>query len=443
MTATKVPDEQLDTLLPLQERSFYAQDLDVVHDALAYARNKRPIFWHETGGFWVLLKHSDQRYVGSNPQIFSSRYGFQIADSFPPEMVAPQLPEWAQAQLAQDGLSTAEKRGVIARAKVSIGDPNIESIVVTDPPRHLQHRKIMTNALSPKLVRKIEPEVEQIVDETLDRITPGETIEFIDAVAKQIPPRVIASLLGVPKEDTQDFILYAEAFLATVILNVDDPVEAERNKQLARQFAEYITALIAERRKHPGDDLVTGIVQSELDGKPVPDTIAMMLVRSIIGGGSDTTRHLISMETHELGIRPDQRAILRERPELTANAVQEILRWTPVIWSEARTAVEDVELRGEQIAEGDFLVKVFPSAHRDEEVWDRPFEFDVTRQFNVPTMAFGWGEHHCPGNPLARTEARIFLERMIARFGDWEVVGEPVRFTSSFINGIQKMDVSF
>jgi cytochrome P450 len=443
MSVPTATAQRLEDLLPLQDPAFYRTDIDVVHEALTEARAQAPVFWHERGGFWVLLKHADQRYVGSNPDIFSSKFGFQIADTFPLEVVAPQLPGWAQEQLRAPGLTRAEQRGIIARAKTSIGDPEIESVVVTDPPRHLQHRKLMTNALSPRLVRGLGPRLTEIIDEALDAVTPGETIEFVEAVTKQIPPRVMSSLLDVPKEDTADFIMYAEAFLASVILNVDDPEEAARNKRLAKAFSDYITALVAERRTNPGDDLVSGIVGGQLDGAPVPDKIAMMLVRSLIGGGSDTTRHLLSLSTQALAEHPDQRAILRERPELIPNAVQEILRWCPLVWSEARTAVQDVELRGQEIKAGDFLVKVFPSANRDEESWERPFEFDVTRQFSVPTMAFGWGEHHCPGNPLARTEAQIFIERMLARFGDWEVLGTPERFTSSFINGLTRMDVRF
>src|SRR5262249_1210582 len=148
----------------------------------------------------------------------------------------------------------------------------------------------------------------------------------------------------------------AEAFLATVILNVDDDEEAARNRELAKQFSDYVGALVDERRENPGDDLISGIVGGELEGKPVPKKIAMMLARSLIAGGGDTTRHLLALATQTLGERPDQRAILRERPELIPNAVQEILRWCPLVWSEARTAVQDVELGGEVIREGDFVV---------------------------------------------------------------------------------------
>jgi len=443
MSATAT-GQNLSDLLPLQDTAFYKLDIDEVHERLTEARAQAPVFWHEAGGFWVLLKHADQRWVGSNPDKFASRFGFQIADSFPVEQVLPQLPDYAQERLKDPSLSRAEQRGIIARAKTSIGDPEIESVVTTDPPTHLQQRKLMTNALSPKLVRGLHGRLTEIVDEALDGVSPGDTVEFVDRTTKQIPPMVIASLLGVPKEDTADFIIYAEAFLATVILNVDDPEVAARNKRLAKAFSDYVTELVALRRKEPGDDLVSGIVGGTLNGGPVPDKIAMMLVRSLIGGGSDTTRHLLSLTTEVFSRYPDQLAILRERPELIPNAVQEVLRWCPLIWSEARTAVDDIELRGQQLKAGDFLVKVFPSANRDEESWDRPFEFDVTRKFNVPTMAFGWGEHHCPGNPLARTEAQIFLERMIERFPNgWEVVGTPERFTSSFINGLATMNVHF
>jgi len=430
-------------LIPLQELSFYARDVDEVHEAFAEVRRREPVFWHETGGFWVLMRHGDQRRVGSNPQVFSSRFGFQIADTFPVEQVMENLPDWAQDQLREPGLTPAQQRGIIARAKVSIGDPELESVIVTDPPKHLQHRKVMTNGLTPKIIRGLEPEIIDIVDDALDGAPAGSTVEFVEAVARRIPLMVIGALLGVPKEESAQFVEYADAFMATVILNERDPEKMARNRRLLQEFSDYILRLIAEKRANPGEDLLSGMLATELDGAPVPEKTVQMLVRSLISGGTDTTKHLLAWVAYTLGTRPEARALLRERPELAANAVTEITRWSPIVWSQARTALEDTEIGDKTIRAGDFVVMVFPSANRDEDAWDRPFEFDITREFKVQTMAFGWGEHLCPGNPLARLEAKILIDRLTARYADYEVVGEPERFCSSFINGLRTLDVRF
>jgi cytochrome P450 len=189
-------EQELAARIPLQDPAFYDQDLDTIDAALRAVRREAPVLWHGPGGFWVLLEHEDQRFVGTNPQMFSSRFGFQIADTYQPEKVMAALAPWAQDRLGAGGLTPAEQRGLIARAKVSMGDPDIVSIVVTDPPRHQELRRIMTNAMSPRLMRSIEPTIARIVESALDRVSPGETAEFVSTVAAPIPPLVIAALLS-------------------------------------------------------------------------------------------------------------------------------------------------------------------------------------------------------------------------------------------------------
>ncbi|MFD9551667.1 cytochrome P450 [Nocardia salmonicida] len=440
MAQVRVSDDDLADLIPLHDPAFYARDIDDVHAALAEVRNARPVLWHEQGQYWVLSRHADQRAVGSNPEVFSSRFGFQIGDSFPVSQVIGNLPTWAQDQLDDDSLTRAEQRAIIARSKVSIGDPEIESVIVVDPPRHRALRNVMTNGLTPKIVNGMEPRIVEIVDDALDSAEQGGALEFID-VARRVPLMVIAGLVGVPESDAEVFVDYANAFMATVMLNERDPEKMARNQRMAGEFSGYIEELIRQRRAKPGEDLISRMLATQLDGEPVAEKVVMMLVRSLISGGTDTTKHLLSWSVYNLGTRPEQRRILSEKPELMANAINEITRWTPIVWSNARTAVQDTVIGDRTIKAGDFVVLVFPSANRDEEVWERPFEFDVTRKFRVQPIAFGWGEHLCPGNPLARLEGRIMLERLFARCDDFEVVGEPDRLMSSFINGLNSLRI--
>jgi cytochrome P450 len=431
-----------------EDPAFYAQDPPEMYASIAAQRLAAPVHWYEPPGyptgFWVLSKWEHQRFVGSHPELFSSRYGFAIGDASDPSTVMHQLPEWAQQRLREGNLSPAETRRTISHGKLSMGDPNFESLMISDPPRHGQIRNIMMKALRPSLVRSLKPRVAEIADEFIAEIEPGAEIDFVTTVGR-IPAALMTELIGVPTDMRERFIEMASAQMKAITIDPNrDAPEAKRINGLVEEFHAYCEHLLADRRagRGDGDDLASIIARSEYDGGPVPQGMGISFIHTFVNTG-ETTRALLSFVAKALAEHPDQRRLIVERPELVANAVEESLRSYPLNWSGCRTATQDIELGGQRISEDDYVMMAYASANRDEDVWDRPDEYDVTRSFDKDHQSFGYGEHSCPGALLARTDSTIIFERLLARFPDWELAGAPQRWANPFLQGLGTLPVRF
>lgn len=426
----------------VDQAAFWAADLDYVHAVFAQMRAEEPVYWHEPGGFWIVTRYDDQQEVRRQANLFSSESGFLLQHNFDPASLVAQLPEWAQGPILSGKLSRAESRKLIAKATLSMGEESIEQLISTDPPRHSEIRRILTAAMSQRWIRNHRPMCEHFADDALDRLVPGERCDFVEAVSARIPANMMAEMLGVDASDNDRFLRGADAFTRQIDITPDTDLEvAAHLAELTADFVVLQRELIEKRRKDPGDDVVSKIVQAELDGEPITDDRALVFTQSLITAGSDTTKHLLSTMVYALAAYPEQREILRERPELVPNAIDEILRFYPVAWHQTRTATEDTEIRGVKIKKDDFILLPIPSANRDETVWEDPHTFDVTRHFDREHQAFGWGPHLCPGGNLSRLEARVVLAKMLERFSGWEVTDEPERFTAMALNGYQTMFV--
>jgi cytochrome P450 len=431
-----------------EDPAFYLQDPEVIQASMAAVRRESPIYRYEAPSLatdvWVLSKWQHCRDIANNPRVFCNRYGFLIGDASDPATVMPQLPEWAREELSKPGLSAAEKRGIIVRGKLSFGEPKLENMAFLDPPRHEQVRGIFMGALKPSLVRSLRPRIAEIADEYLDQIEPGAEVDFVKTVGR-IPTAVMTEQTGVPPEMRDEFVEMASAHLAAVaVAPGKDPAEVEREEQMAQKFRDYIQELLAERRASggDGDDLVSVIARSQLDGKPVPRPTAIAFVTHFINAG-ETTRALLSHVALALAERPEQRRLLVERPELLQNTIEETMRYYPINWTQCRTATERAEVGGQVFEKDDYLLLAYASANRDEDVYEHPDEYDITRSFEQDHMGWGYGQHSCPGALLARTNARTIWERVLARFSDWELAGEPETFSSPFIRGVRSLPIRF
>jgi cytochrome P450 len=431
-----------------EDAAFYMQEPEVIYASIAAQRHAAPVHWYEPEGyptgFWVLSKWADQRYVGSNPELFSSQYGFAVGDASDPSTVIHTLPEWAQRALGEGGLTPAETRRLISKGKLSMGDPNFESLILSDPPRHGLIRNILMKALKPSLVRSLKARISEIADEFVEGIEAGERTEFVTTVG-QIPAALMTELIGVPREMRERFIEMASAQMMAITIDPNrDQAEVERIHRLVKDFHVYCEALLADRRASggAGEDLVSVIARSEFDGAPVPLGLAISFIHTFVNAG-ETTRALLSFVALALTQHPDQRRLLVERPELIPNAIEETLRYYPLNWTGCRTATQPVEIGGQAINEGDYVVMAYASANRDEAVWDRPDEFDVTRSFDKDHQSFGYGEHSCPGALLARTDSTTIFERVLARFPDWELAGASHRWASPFLQGMSTLPLRF
>jgi cytochrome P450 family 109 len=431
-----------------EDPAFYQQDPEVVQESINAARRGARIYRYEAPTLatpvWVLSKWEDCRAVAGNPELFCNGYGFLIGDAMEPATVMEQLPEWAREEIRRPGLTAAEKRGVIVRAKLSMGDPELENIAYLDPPRHDEVRDILMKALRPSLVRSLKPRIAEIAEEFLDRIEPGVEIDFVKTVGR-IPATLMTELVGVPREMNEEFIEMASTHLSAVAVSADkDPAEVEREERLAEKFHGYIEELLADRRADgaDGEDLVSVIARSELDGKPVPHSMAVAFVSFFINAG-ETTRGLTSHVALATAQRPEQRRLLLARPELVPNAIEETMRYYPINWAQCRTATEATEIAGQRIEQDDYLILSYAAANFDEDVYARPDDYDVTRVFEHDHLGWGYGQHACPGALLARTVTTGVWERVVARFSDWELSGAPEPFSTPFIRGMVSLPLRF
>lgn len=431
-----------------EDASFYMQEPVEMYASIAAQRHASPVSWYHPDGYptglWILSKWEDQRFVGSHPELFSSAYGFAIGDASDPSTVLRQLPEWAQEKIRSGNLSLAETRRAIAHGKLSMGDPNFESLMISDPPRHGQIRNVLMKALRPSLVRSLKPRIAEIADEFIAEIDPGSEVDFVTTVGR-IPAALMTELIGVPRDLREQFIDMASAQMQAITIDPDrDPAEAERVHRRVEEFHSYCGDLLADRRANgaEGDDLASIIARSQHDGGPVPPGMAISMIHTFVNAG-ETTRALLSFVGLALAQHPDQRRLLVERPELISNAIEESLRYYPLNWSGCRTSTQDQEIGGQAIAKDDYVFMAYASANRDEDVWERPDDFDVTRSFGKDHQSFGHGEHSCPGALLARTDATMIFERLLARFPDWDLAGPVQRWANPFLQGLGTLPVRF
>jgi cytochrome P450 len=433
-----------------EDNAFYTQPLETVFASIEAQRRTAPVHYYEppsgfATGFWVLSKWEHQRFVGSHPELFSSKYGFAVGDASEPSTVLHNLPAWAQERINSGTLSPAEIRATISGGKLSMGDPNFVSLILSDPPVHGEIRNIMMKALRPSLVRSLKSRMAEITEEFLDEVKPGTVTDFVTTIG-QIPAALMTELIGVPRDMRNTFIEMASAQMQAITIDPNrTPEEAERIKREAANFYAYCDELL-ERRQTEGadndDDLVSAIARSQWNGGPVPHGLAISFIHTFVNAG-ETTRALLSFIAMFLAEYPDERRKLAADPALAANAIEESLRWCPLNWTGCRTAVEDIEIGGQQVKAGDYVVMAYASANRDEDIWDRPNVYDITRTFEHDHQSFGYGEHSCPGALLARTDSTVILERMIQRFPDWEIAGEPIRWANPFIQGMASLPLTF
>ena len=383
--------------VPLHSPDFYAGD---PYPAYRELRATAPVCWNDVTKFWALLKYEDIRFVSSSPALFTSTKGITIPD---PAMPSP----------VQEG-----------------------NLIFSDPPRHRQLRKLINSGFTRRRVAVLEPKIREIVRGILDGIEPGSVHEFAEEIAAPLPTRMIAELIGAPPDDWEQFRAWSDAATGTA----DPEIELDSFVAMGQLF-EYFQKLIAARRAEPRNDLLSVLAEAEIDEHRLTDEDLLNFAFLLLVAGNETTRNLIALGTLALISHPDQRRLLVENPALIPGAVEEMLRWNSPVVHMARTAVADVEIRGQRIAEGDVVVMLYGSANRDEDVFGSDSEeFKVTRHPN-PHIAFGCGEHSCVGAQLARLEATVMFEELLGRFPKLELVGEVDRMRATMVPGVKRMPV--
>lgn len=385
--------------------AFYLGDPNAT---FAQLRESDPVHWYEEGKFWVITKYDDIKGISARPEKFKSeRIGIMM-----------------------DLIAHREGR-----------DPQgyqTRGIMFMDPPEHRAHRKAIGVRFTPSAVAKMEARVRQVVNDALDDLPEGE-FDWIERIAEPIPVYVFAYLLGVPEPDWSKV-----AGWATTIANVGSGLANDDDMALIfDQIGPYLLGLVAERKDHPGDDLLTMLSTVRIDGEPFNDAQVMIYALTLLAAGSETTQSLIAGIADCLDAHPDQADRLFADPALADNTVEEVLRyWTPVM-SMARQAARDVELRGVTVKDGDGVLLAYASANRDQDHWGPTAEhFDITRNDASGHLGFGVGEHFCMGAALARREARLLLEELAKRTNGIRVTGERVQRASALVHTHDRLPVT-
>jgi len=370
--------------------TFYLSDPHAIYGAL---RRDAPVRWNPAARMWTIAAHADVMAISRDPATFCSSRGV----------------------LPTDG----------GRA-VAVTD----SILFMDPPEHARHRKLVSSAFTPKRVAALEPVIREIAASLVARLEPGAATEFVEAVAAPLPMLVIANMLGIPGEDRDRFREWSDAMIAAAT----DPSDAALVK--AAELYAYFDDVTSARKADPRDDIISLLVNAEVDGELLSRAELLGFCMSLLVAGNETTRNLIAGGTRILMEHPDQLAVLASDPTAIPRSVEEMLRWVTPVMCFARTATRDVEVGGVGIASGDFVLMLYASANRDEAVFgELAASFDIARDPN-PHVGFGFGEHFCLGAALARLEARVLFEELFARFSRLTPAGHPERLASVLMNGL-------
>jgi cholest-4-en-3-one 26-monooxygenase len=382
------------------------------HELFADLRGRCPVHWSsgitdypEEEGFWSVTRADDVFEVSRDWQTYSSANGI-----------------------------TAVRHAIMPLALVQA------MFIGMDPPKHDRLKALFQRGFTPKRIAAHEPEIRAIAQRVLDGLLERESAELVYDVAQPVVSRVIGSFMGIPEADDAIW-----ARLMTATLGAGDPdlnpdgTQAVMERDVPEIF-ERCRKLIEERRARPTEDLTSVLVHAEVDGHRLEEHEIVMGFFLLMAAGNDSTKATYSSGMRALLEHPDQMRQLVEDPSLIPSAVEESLRMFPAFGHFARTATRDTVLGGQQIREGDKVVLWYPSSNRDEDRYEDPQRFDVTR--NPEHQAFGaGGRHFCLGTALARLELKILFEETLARFPRMSLAGEPRYAVSPFANQLTSLPV--
>jgi cholest-4-en-3-one 26-monooxygenase len=382
----------------------------VPHEQFDLLRREAPIYFHpETdggAGFWCITRYDDLHQISQTHPVFSSEWGIT-------------LHEGTEESLAQQRMMMLQM----------------------DPPRHTRLRLIVNKGFTPRMIGRLHDRVREVAREIVDGIAERGECDFVVDVAAELPLQVIAELMGVPQSDRHMLFEWSNRMIGS-----EDPeyaVEAEVAQSAAIEMFAYANELALHKRANPSDDIISVLLQAEVDGERLNDIEFDLFFELLAVAGNETTRNLISHGMLALIEHPDQRRMLLDEPDLLDSTVEEMLRYASPVMYMRRTARTDYEIKGETIREGDKVALWYIAANHDPDVFEDPHRFDITRSPNEHEAFGGGGPHFCLGSHLAKLEIKVMFEEVLARIPEMQLGGDVQRLRSNFINGIKHLPVSF
>ncbi len=396
---------------------------ETLHRTLVDVRRDMPFARAELedyNPFWVASKYDDIQHVArQNTQFLSGMGGLQT----------------------RSALRFQQEAGT---------GKQFRSVVAMNQPHHMKYRTLTQAWFMPKNLRQIEARLRTLARTYVDKLAAtGGECDFVSEIAVHYPLMVIMSILGVPDEDEPMMLRLTQEYFGNNDAELNrgkaalSPIEAEQAaSKVVAEFNDYFRKVSEARRRNPTDDLASVIANSRIDGEPIADIDAMGYYITVAFAGHDTTSSSVAGAMWAFCDFPNQLARVRADPALIPGLVEEAVRWTSPIHQFVRRAAFDCEVRGQKIAKGEWVVLLFPSGNRDEEMFEQPFEFRVDRS-PLRQIGFGYGAHVCLGQHLARMEMSIFFEELLPRLEWIELAGEPRRTVTNFVGGPKSLPVRF
>ena len=376
-------------------------------------RQHSPVHWSGLMEAWVLSRFEDVDFVLTDPRFSADR-------------------SRARNRFAQMAAQQQQQFGPLGRAPTMLG---------SDPPEHTRLRRLVSKAFTPRAVEDLRPRIQEIVDHLLDSLEGRSDFELVRELAYPLPVIVIAEMLGVPPEDRDRFKHWSDTVVATLGGPFTPPDVLERARQSIEELAEYIRDVVKQRRRQPKGDLISGLVAAEEKGQVLSEDEIISSTILLLIAGNETTTHLISNGILALLKSPDQLERLKNEPSLMPSAVEELLRYAGPVQATGRVAMEEVEIAGQAVKEGEIAFVLLAAANRDPAKFENPDQLDVARN-PVDHLALGDGIHFCLGAPLARAEAQIAIGTVLRRFPKLSQAGEPEWGGTFIIRGVKHLPLS-
>ncbi len=419
-TDSKIPAEIAQKLV---NPKTYASD--ELYETYAWLRANQPLGRAEVEGFdpfWVVTKHADLMEISRDNKKFP--YGNRP--------------------------STLMDKASLKQSMQMKESPMALSLIQMDEPMHMKYRLLTQSWFTPANLKKREEEIRQIAHKSAQRLKAmnGQG-DFVSAVSLNYPLEVVMNILGVPEEDFPMMLKITQEIFGPLDPDVKETMSQMSQEDVSaiqqavvKELITYFNSITEDRRNNPKDDLATVIVNAEVDGQPISAKAINGYYLIIATAGHDTTSSSTSMGMWALATQPGLLQRLQEDPSLIPAFVDESIRWATPVKSFMRSAAEDVEIRGQQIKKGDWIMLCYASANRDEEALSGPDTFDIDRKPNRH-VAFGFGAHLCLGQALAKMEMRILWEEILPQLKSVSLDGDPQILESFFANGLKKLPIQF